>query len=99
MFSRLRKKFIGYKELKYLAYHDSMTGLYNRNWLYKNIHSIDHKYVYFIDINNLKQINLQGHTFGDEHIKKVVRHLQYRMHSTHDILVRYAGDEFILFTH
>ena len=98
MFSRIRKKFVGYKELKYLAYHDSMTGLYNRNWLYKNLDSLQYKYVYFIDINDLKKVNTRGHTYGDVHIKEIVNHLKYRMHSRKDVLIRYAGDEFILFT-
>ena len=61
-----------YKELRYLAYHDSLTKLYNRNWLYKNIDSIKRKYVYFIDINDLHEINKAGHTFGDKHIIKCV---------------------------
>ena len=51
MLSRIKRIFTEYKEIKYLAYHDSLTGLLNRNWLYKNIDFIDHKYVYFIDIN------------------------------------------------
>lgn len=82
-----------WKELKYLAYHDSLTGLLNRNWLYKNIGQIKTKYVYFIDINDLHKVNENGHTFGDEYIKKAILTIKHK-----GTLVRYAGDEFILFS-
>lgn len=84
-----------YRELRYLAYHDTLTGLLNRNWLYKNINNISLKYVYFIDINDLREINKKGHIFGDNYIKRVVETIKT---SNNDILVRYAGDEFILFS-
>ena len=92
-----------YKKLKWLAYHDSLTGLLNRNWLYENMHTITQRYVYFIDINNLKEINKKGHTFGDEHIKYVIDDITYRIKCAYsdwinDVFIRYAGDEFILFT-
>jgi len=73
--------------LKYLAYHDSLTGLLNRNWLYKNIDQIKAKYVYFIDINDLHKVNEKGHTFGDEYIKKVIATIKHN-----GTLLRYAGD-------
>lgn len=95
MFSRIKKIFKEYKELKYLAYHDSLTGLLNRNWLFKNYDKINTKYIYFIDINNLRKINEKGHTQGDKHIQKIVN-LIFIDYS--EIFVRYAGDEFILFT-
>jgi GGDEF domain-containing protein len=82
-----------YKELEFLAYHDSLTGLLNRNWLYKNINQIKAKYVYFIDINNLHEVNKKGHTFGDEYIKKAIANIKHN-----GTLLRYAGDEFILFS-
>ena len=95
MFSRIRKIVKEYRELKYLAYHDSLTGLLNRNWLYKNIDQIKTNYVYFIDINDLRKINENGHTAGDEYIKNIVNSVQL---GENDIFVRYAGDEFILFS-
>jgi len=91
MFNFIRE----YKELRYLAYHDSLTGLLNRNWLYKNIAKIKCKYVYFIDINDLHAINKAGHTFGDKHIIKCVEAIKK---AKKDYLIRYAGDEFILLT-
>ena len=93
MFFRLRRIFTEHKELKYLAYHDSLTGLLNRNWLYKNIDKIKAKYVYFIDINDLHKVNENGHTFGDEYIKKSIATIKHN-----GTLLRYAGDEFILFS-
>jgi diguanylate cyclase (GGDEF)-like protein len=95
MFSRIKKFITDYKILEYLAYHDPLTGLFNRNWLYENIMSIKQNYVFFIDINNLHEINKMGHTVGDEHIVKIVKSISI---SDDDILVRYAGDEFVLFT-
>jgi GGDEF domain-containing protein len=93
MFSRIKRIYREYKELKYLAYHDSLTGLLNRNWLYKNIDQIKTKYVYFIDINDLHKVNENGHTFGDEYIKKAIATIKHN-----GTLLRYAGDEFILFS-
>lgn len=84
-----------YKELRHLAYHDSLTGLLNRNWLYKNIANIKCKYVYFIDINDLHEVNKVGHTFGDKHIVKCVEAIKK---DKSDYLIRYAGDEFVLIT-
>lgn len=95
MLSRIKKIFLNYKELKHLAYHDSLTGLLNRNWLYKNINSIHRKYVYFIDLNDLKSINKNGHTCGDNYIKSTIDSISLKKT---DILIRYAGDEFILFS-
>jgi GGDEF domain-containing protein len=93
MFSRIKKLYKEYKDLKYLAYHDSLTGLLNRNWFYKNINNINVKYIYFIDINNLHEINKNGHSYGDDYIKKAISTIKHN-----GILIRYAGDEFILFS-
>lgn len=97
MFSRIMRAYREYQELKYLAYHDALTGLLNRNWLYKNLDKIRTKYVYFIDINDLHTINENGHTFGDAYIKMVVGTLIAQTNSD-DTLIRYAGDEFLLFS-
>lgn len=95
MFSTLKKYITTYRELEYLAYHDLLTDTYNRNWLIKNISNIDCQFVYFIDINNLHQINDErGHIAGDELIKEVANKLK----STGNTVVRYAGDEFIVFS-
>lgn len=91
-------KFISeYKKLRYLAYHDALTGVLNRNWLYEYTDKIFKDFVYFIDINDLKLVNEKGHTHGDLHIKSVVRILEGKL-SNDDMLIRYAGDEFIVFS-
>ena len=97
MFSRIKKAIKDFRELKYLAYHDSLTKLLNRNWIHKNLDFIrvKYQYIYFIDINDLREINKSGHTYGDEYIKKVVNSIHLY---DDDILCRYAGDEFILFS-
>lgn len=82
-----------YDELLELAYHDSLTGCYNRNWfervfLQNNLT----KYVNLaiIDINNLKGINDScGHNAGDQLIKQVTEAL-----SEYSTVVRWGGDEF-----
>jgi len=85
-----------YKKLKYLAYHDALTGVLNMNWYKENMHDLSKfKYVYFIDINNLKIINQQGHDVGDKYIKLISDKLSF---DKNNILIRYAGDEFILFS-
>lgn len=95
MFSTLKKYITTYRELEYLAYHDLLTDTYNRNWLIKNITNIECTFVYFIDINDLHKVNDErGHIAGDELIKEVANKLK----STGNTVVRYAGDEFIVFS-
>ena len=96
MFAKIKKLFADYEELKFLAYHDPLTGLFNRNWLYKNKETIKCRYVYFIDINDLTKVNRDGHTAGDLYIKTVIDSIKFITND--DIFVRYGGDEFILFS-
>jgi GGDEF domain-containing protein len=85
-----------YCQLRRLAYHDALTDLYNRNWFNENKKNIKKKFVYFIDINDLFKVNKKyGHEAGDLHILNVVSKIcKY----DDDILMRYAGDEFLLFS-
>lgn len=93
MFGRIRNIIKEYNDLKFLAYHDSLTGLLNRNWLHRNLSSIKCQYVYFIDINDLHRINEKGHAIGDKFIVDIVKSIKLVPGET---LIRYAGDEFIL---
>lgn len=84
-----------YKFFKRLAYYDNLTNLRNRNWLEYNSNQLyNYKYVYFIDINNLRDINNSfGHKEGDAYIVYIIKNINHS-----GILIRYAGDEFILFS-
>ena len=58
-------------KLKKIIYKDSLTNLFNRRWLEENIGKISFKYIYFIDINNLHEINSKyGYARGDFYILK-----------------------------
>lgn len=72
-----------------------MTGVKNYNWLCANVVQIKCRYVYFFDINNLKEINKKGHNVGNVYICSIV----HKLKSLVDIdLVRYGGDEFVVFS-
>ena len=86
------------------VYTDSMTGVYNREWGYKNLDKlisdvIEHdgvSSVVFVDIDGLKAVNDKyGHGEGDiviiraiEAIKKATR--------KNDNIFRWGGDEFVV---
>lgn len=97
MFSMFKRWIEEYKEIKYLAYHDALTGLYNRHYLLR-LNVMNYRYVYFIDINNLKTYNKNGHITGDNHIIKCVKDISDNYVERGDCLLRYAGDEFLLLT-
>ncbi len=81
-----------YKKLYELAYHDNLTGCYNRNWFVENFNDEDEFKFIMVDINDLKKENdTKGHFAGDKFIKDVAKCLMQ-----YGDVVRYGGDEFIL---
>jgi diguanylate cyclase (GGDEF)-like protein len=88
--------------LRYLAYHDELTGLYNRRAL------LDHLgqrlepgasapvAVLFLDLDRLKAMNDSlGHAAGDRFLQGVSQHLQQTAGPA-DFLARLGGDELVI---
>ena len=89
-------------ELRYLADHDSLTGLLNRRRFRAELDqyvSFSARYggqgaVMIIDIDGLKQVNDKlGHQVGDSLIRRISGALRERVRAT-DIVARLSGDEF-----
>jgi diguanylate cyclase (GGDEF)-like protein len=91
-------------ELKTLASHDALTGVYNRRGLDDRVteffelgDALRREIVAVaVDINELKLINdTQGHLFGDEQIRSVAAALTGRFAPMpHSVVARVGGDEF-----
>ncbi len=101
VFRDVTSKIIQRKEIEYLSFHDSMTGLYNRRFLEEELHRIDTKSnlpisVIIGDINCLKLTNdIFGHSHGDILIKKVSQ-VMSKVCKKEDVIVRCGGDEFLI---
>jgi diguanylate cyclase (GGDEF)-like protein len=89
-------------ELRFLAEHDSLTGLLNRRRFRAELDqyvSFAARYggrgaVMVIDIDGLKEVNDRlGHQAGDTLIRRVAEILRERVRAT-DIVARLSGDEF-----
>jgi len=88
-------------KIKYLTFHDNLTGLLNRLGFENVMDQMDVEEklpisVIFADINGLKLTNdIFGHTAGDRLIRKASEIL---VHSTRsqDIVARIGGDEFVI---
>lgn len=89
------------EELKYLGYHDILTGLYNRTFLEEEIKrlGVDRQLPFSIlmgDINGLKLINDSfGHETGDRTIVEVANIIKSSCRED-DIVARVGGDEFCI---
>jgi len=87
--------------IKYLSYHDALTGLYNRRALEDKILLLNKEINFPLsaimgDINGLKLINdTFGHDKGDLLLKKVAA-LVGSACRPNDIVARCGGDEFII---
>ena len=87
------------ERIKYLGYHDSLTGLYNRAYFEEEMERLDVKRnlpfsIIIGDLNNLKKVNDRyGHDQGDELIKNIADILRENCRED-DILARWGGDEF-----
>ena len=87
------------EKLKASIFIDSLTKAYNRQWFYS--HYMDENDTFtckgiltFIDMNYFKDINdSYGHIAGDKVLEFTASHLK----KTQAELIRYGGDEFLLF--
>ncbi|MBV5350040.1 diguanylate cyclase, partial [bacterium] len=91
------------KRIIWLAHHDPLTGLLNRNAFEEHLSCLDaicrreqrRIAILYIDLDGFKQVNDQfGHDAGDavlcavsERLKKIMREI--------DLLARFGGDEFV----
>jgi diguanylate cyclase (GGDEF)-like protein/PAS domain S-box-containing protein len=87
------------EELQYKSSHDTMTGLYNRDFFEKSFNRLDKEVdskvgIIICDLNGLKSLNDNfGHKCGDLMIKQSARLLD--KYSSENIIVsRIGGDEF-----
>lgn len=86
------------RQLEHLAYHDYLTNLPSRQYMYKRLDaSLGKVAVIFIDIDNFKYINdTMGHTYGDKLIKLVAERMSSLV-GREDTIIRFGGDEFIIY--
>ncbi|OAS15798.1 diguanylate cyclase [Paenibacillus oryzisoli] len=99
MLQRIAKLFSYYLDLERLAYRDSLTGLYNRQFLYKYFEEISTTggALLFLDLDGFKKINdLYGHDTGDLVLREVALRLESFVQTHHGFAVRLGGDEFIV---
>ncbi|MCX8130696.1 MAG: diguanylate cyclase [Clostridia bacterium] len=88
-------------EIKYLSYHDRLTGLYNRAFFEDELKRIDDESILPIsivigDINGLKIANdVFGHCEGDKLLVRIANILKESCREK-DIIARWGGDEFAI---
>ncbi len=93
------------RQIEYLATHDALTGLPNRNECWKRLdaryslrddrHGPAECSVFYCDLDGFKQVNDQyGHAAGDAVLKETARRLTEVLF-VRDFIARIGGDEFL----
>ncbi len=92
-----------HENFRHAAYHDSLTGLPNRNYfldtlkdlLQQSMESSESNFaVLFLDLKSFKTINDSlGHSLGDRLIKNVAKRLSGMVRDA-DLVGRFSGDKF-----
>ena len=89
------------ERIRYLTFHDSLTGLYNRTFYEEELKRLDVKRrlplsMISCDVNGLKPINDQfGHQIGDRMLVEAAKILREATRDE-DIVARWGGDEFMI---
>lgn len=95
------------ENLRHLAEHDSLTGLYNRAYFHEYLNKLVSTFqpdktsmaLLYIDLDNFKYINdTLGHLAGDKLLIEVSELLNMRARRS-DLVARLGGDEFVLLIH
>ena len=93
------------RQIEYMATHDALTGLPNRNECWKRLekryalrddqHGPAECTVFYCDLDGFKQVNDQfGHSAGDAVLKEVTRRMKDVLF-VRDFIARIGGDEFL----
>jgi diguanylate cyclase (GGDEF)-like protein len=89
------------ERLKYLSFHDVLTGLYNRSYFEEELKRLDVKRqlplsIIMGDVNGLKLVNdTLGHQTGDKLIREAGKILK-KICRKEEIICRWGGDEFAI---
>ena len=90
------------QELAYLAYHDTLTGLYNRKAFLEKLDETlreakryeNTRAILYLDLDKFKKVNdIYGHGAGDKLLVEVSSRLKKILRDT-DYISRLGGDEF-----
>jgi diguanylate cyclase (GGDEF)-like protein len=93
-----------FEELRRLATHDGLTGLYNQRFFYEKLEeeilrverSQNPLTLIFADIDHFKKVNDNfGHLAGDEVLRQFAAILKEKVREV-DIVARYGGEEFVI---
>lgn len=88
------------RRLEYLANHDKLTGLYNRNYIENRMNSFEPNStlasIIMVDINGLKRVNdACGHDVGDQILQQTADEIS-RIVDDEGLAARWAGDDFMV---
>lgn len=93
------------RKLRYLAYHDKLTELGNRDLFQTDIQEFFHVYkshkqlcgaLLFLDLDGFKQVNdTLGHQAGDKLLISTAKRLRGLLRES-DMIYRFGGDEFVI---
>jgi len=92
------------EEQHFNAYHDSLTSLPNRHFLFEKLNDLCALHqdkstcfaVLFCDLDRFKMVNDSlGHNVGDELLKSIASRIEAKLRDN-DIIARTGGDEFII---
>jgi len=92
------------EELLYLAYHDGLTGLFNRKAFYEHLKNellyadrySQQRSLLYIDLDKFKKVNdTFGHATGDELLKQFTGRVVQVLRNA-DKFFRLGGDEFVI---
>lgn len=89
------------EHLKYISFHDNLTGTYNRAFFDEETKRLDSERqlpisVIMADLNGLKLVNdTYGHNKGDEMLIKASQLIKESCRQE-DIIARWGGDEFVI---
>lgn len=95
-------KWVMQERIRYMTFHDTLTGLYNRNFLEEELVRLNTDRqlpisIIMADLNGLKIINdILGHMDGDLLLKAFAHQLKETCRGE-DIIARFGGDEFLIF--